>query len=84
LVGVVVALLLHTSGKTVSSGPDQERPEIQIARIPVKGGMGLVFAVGTIVIFCLALAEVRWFVVLSIPSRLRHGHRPSLMAQAAP
>jgi hypothetical protein len=66
LVGAVVALVLRSS-KLPDSGGDQARPEIQIAKIRVAGGMGLVFTVGTTAIFCLALPEARWFLALSIP-----------------
>ena len=54
LVGIVVAFVLRSS-KLADSQADQGRPEIQISRIPVKGGMGLVFTAGSIVIFCIAL-----------------------------
>lgn len=68
VVGVIVATVLRSSVGQTSFTHDQGRPEIQIAKIPVKGGMGLVFTVGTIAIFCLALPEARWFVALAIPA----------------
>jgi hypothetical protein len=66
LVGVLVALVLRSS-HAADSAHDEPRPEIQMAKIPVKGGMGLVFTMGTITIFCLALPEARWFLALAIP-----------------
>jgi len=66
LVGIVVAFVLRSS-KLADSQADQGRPEIQISRIPVKGGMGLVFTAGSIVIFCIALPEARWFLGLALP-----------------
>ena len=66
LVGIVVAFVLRSS-KLADSQADQGRPEIQISRIPVKGGMGLVFTAGSIVIFCIALPEARWFLGLEVP-----------------
>ena len=66
LVGIVVAFVLRSS-KLADSQADQGRPEIQISRIPVKGGMGLVFTAGSIAIFCIALPEARWFLGLALP-----------------
>jgi len=66
LVGIVVAFVLRSS-KLADLQADQGRPEIQISRIPVKGGMGLVFTAGSIVIFCIALPEARWFLGLALP-----------------
>ena len=40
-------------------------PEIRIDKIPVSGAMGLIFTIGSMVIF-LALPAVRWFALLSI------------------
>jgi hypothetical protein len=66
LVGIVVAFVLRSS-KVADSQADQGRPEIQISRIPVKGGRGLVFTAGSIAIFCIALPEARWFLGLALP-----------------
>ena len=66
LVGIVVAFVLRSS-KLADLQADQGRPEIQISRIPVKGGMGLVFTAGSIAIFCIALPEARWFLGLAVP-----------------
>jgi cobalamin synthase len=68
LVGLIVALVLRLSTQAAPFSRDQARPEIQMAKIPLKGGMGLVFTVGTAAIFCLALPEARWFVALAIPA----------------
>lgn len=38
-----------------------------MAKIPVKGIMGLVFTVGTMAIFFAALPEVRLFLLLALP-----------------
>ena len=66
LVGVLVAFVLRSS-QAPDSARDEPRPEIQMAKIPVKGGIGLLFTMGTITIFCLALPEARWFLALAIP-----------------
>jgi cytosine/uracil/thiamine/allantoin permease len=68
LVGVVVAAVLHRSKFTPSSSPDVPRPEIQIAKIPVAGPIGLVFTLGTTAIFWMALPEVRWFFAFAFPA----------------
>jgi hypothetical protein len=67
LVGIIAALFLRSSNRAVPLSSNENRPEIQIAKIPVKGAMGLVFTLGTIVIF-IALPEARWFLVLAIPT----------------
>jgi hypothetical protein len=41
-------------------------PGIRIDKIPVSGAMGLIFTLGSLVIF-LALPAVRWFAILSLP-----------------
>ena len=41
-------------------------PGIRIDKIPVSGPMGLVFTLGSMVIF-LALPVVRWFALFSLP-----------------
>jgi hypothetical protein len=43
------------------------RPQIDIAKIPTKGGVGLVFVIGVMAIFLIGLPAVRWFFLLSIP-----------------
>jgi cytosine/uracil/thiamine/allantoin permease len=66
LAGIPVAFILRSS-QASRSEKDQVRPEIQISKIPVKGSMGLVFTVGSMAIFCIALPEARWFLLLAIP-----------------
>jgi len=46
--------------------PVGAHPGIRIDKIPVSGAMGLIFTVGSLVIF-LALPAVRWFAILSLP-----------------
>jgi hypothetical protein len=43
-------------------------PGITMHKIPIKGTMGLVFAVGMLVIILLYLPEARWFLALSLPT----------------
>ena len=53
-------------------------PGIRIDKIPVKGPIGLVFALGVLAMILLALPEARWFlalptgVVIGIILRLTH------------
>ena len=42
-------------------------PGISMHKIPVKGPVGLVFAIGIIVIGLLSLREIRLFLALSLP-----------------
>jgi hypothetical protein len=39
-------------------------------KIPVKGGMGLVFTLGVMLLFLIGSPAVRWFFLLSIPPGL--------------
>jgi hypothetical protein len=39
-------------------------------KIPVKGPMGLIFALGVVVTALIALPEARWFLALSVPTGL--------------
>ena len=66
--GVLIAVIIHWSKSPSDRVGDQERPEIQMAKIPVKGAMGLVFAIGTMAVFFAALPEVRWFLLLAMPA----------------
>jgi hypothetical protein len=47
--------------------PRDMRPQIDIAKIPIKGWVGLVFVIGVMAIFLIGLPAVRWFFLLSIP-----------------
>ncbi len=84
LAGILVAVILRSSKYSSTDGKDQDRPEIQMAKIPVNGPMGLVFTVGTMAIFFLALPEIRWFLLLALPAgilvgvtlRLWHSRHP--------
>jgi hypothetical protein len=40
-------------------------PGIRIDKIPVKGAGGLIFTVGMVVLFLIALPEARWFLLIS-------------------
>jgi len=50
----------------VPDEPVSTHPGIRIDKIPVSGAMGLIFTLGSLVIF-LALPAVRWFAILSLP-----------------
>jgi len=67
LAGIVIAVILHRWKLSASPTPDAQRPEIQIAKIPVAGPMGVVFTLGTMAIFWMALPEVRWFFAFAFP-----------------
>jgi hypothetical protein len=41
-------------------------PGIRIDKIPVKGPGGLIFTVGMVVLFLIALPETRWFLLISV------------------
>jgi len=45
-------------------------PGITMHKIPVKGPMGLIFALGVVVTALIALPEARWFLALSVPTGL--------------
>lgn len=68
LVGMLVAVVLHRSRLSPRPTPDIPRPEIQIAKITVTGPMGVVFTLGTMAIFWMALPEVRWFFAFAFPA----------------
>jgi hypothetical protein len=68
LLGILIAVVIHWSKSTPWLVGDQEQPAIQMARIPVKGAVGLVFAIGTMAMFFAALPEVRWFLLLALPA----------------
>jgi hypothetical protein len=68
LLGILIAVIIHWSKSTPRLVGDQEQPAIQMARIPVKGAVGLVFAIGTMAMFFAALPEVRWFLLLALPA----------------
>ena len=43
-------------------------PGITMHKIPVEGGIGLVFTLGVLAMILLALPEARWFLALSLPT----------------
>lgn len=46
---------------------DEKPPEIRIDRIPVGGGVaGLIFAVGSCLIFLIGIPAMRWFLLGSV------------------
>jgi hypothetical protein len=44
----------------------ERHPGINIARIAVKNGAGLIFVVGVLLIFLAGIPETRWFLLLSV------------------
>jgi hypothetical protein len=66
LLGGVFAFTMHRLTHNPTS-VEPQRAEIQIAKIPVAGVMGLVFTVGMMAVFFAALPEVRLFLLLSLP-----------------
>ena len=61
--GAIVAVFLRRSRATTPDIADEgRRPEIRIDRIPVGGGAaGLIFAVGSCLIFLVGIPALRWF-----------------------
>jgi len=51
----------------------ERHPGIRIDKIPVKGGAGLVFALGVMVLFLISLPQIRWFFVRSLPAGILVG-----------
>jgi len=43
-------------------------PGIRIDKIPVEGGVGLLFTIQVLVMILLFLPEARWFLALSLPT----------------
>jgi len=48
-------------------------PGIRIDKTPVRSWVGLVFAVGVMVLFLIALPAVRWFLLLTLPAGMLAG-----------
>jgi hypothetical protein len=48
-------------------------PGIRIDKISVKSWAGLIFAIGIMVLFLIALPAVRWFFVLTLPTGILAG-----------
>ena len=51
----------------------ERHPGIRIDKIGFKGLVGLVFTVGTMLMFLISLPEARWFFVLTLPAGLLVG-----------
>ena len=46
----------------------ERHPGIRIDKITPKGGAGLVFTIATMLMFLVALPQIRWFFVLVLPA----------------
>jgi hypothetical protein len=65
-VGVVVATVLARSHRSddMGTGNESARPEITMHRLSVGGGVaGLIFAVGSCLIFVVGIPMLRWFLL---------------------
>jgi hypothetical protein len=60
-----IAVFLRRSQQTAPSIADESRrPEISMHRIPVGGGVaGMIFAVGSCLIFLVGIPALRWFLL---------------------
>ena len=47
--------------------PSDTRPQIDIAKIHIKGWVGLVFAIGVMALFLIAVPAIRWLFFLRVP-----------------
>jgi hypothetical protein len=73
--GVLVGVLLHLLGNGANGSrnsrillpDDSRRPSISIHHIPVEGAVGLLFAVGTMIIFGTGVAAIREIFALTAP-----------------
>jgi len=85
VIGVVVAVILPSSKPSPARQPDEKMSEIQLAKIPVKRAMGLVFTTGTMAIFFISIPQACWFRVLALPAGVLIGAGLYLSgAQTAP
>ncbi len=66
--GAIVAVFLRRSRPATPDIADEgRRPEIRIDRIPVGGGAaGLIFAVGSCLVFLVGIPALRWFLLLAV------------------
>ena len=75
LPGLIVALVFHFTGR----GPMPAREDARggwgpnMSRISFSGAAGLIFALGSMAIFFVALPQVRWFLPLSLPAGIGVG-----------
>ena len=68
VLGVLVAVILHSSKSPEAKAEEPDRAEIQISKIPVSGITGLVFTIGMMALFFAALPQVRLFLLLALPT----------------
>jgi hypothetical protein len=62
--GGIVAFVLRRSHRSVDMADDGGKPEISMHRIPIGGGVaGLIFAVGSCMIFLVGIPALRWFLL---------------------
>ncbi len=62
--GIVAAFLRRSRSTNPDIADECRRPEISIHRIPVGGGAaGLIFAVGSCLIFLIGIPALRWFLL---------------------
>ena len=52
----------------LQAGETMIHPGITMHKIPVKGSIGLVFALGVLAMTLLSLPEARWFLAMSLPT----------------
>ncbi|MGE5112132.1 MAG: hypothetical protein ACM3JB_14815 [Acidobacteriaceae bacterium] len=65
--GIVAAFLRRSRATTPDIGDEGRRPEISIHHIPVGGGVaGLIFAVGSCLVFLVGIPALRWFLLLAV------------------
>ncbi len=65
--GIVAAFLRFPRETHPDMADEGKRPEISIHRIPVGGGVaGLIFAVGSCMIFLVGIPALRWFLLLAV------------------
>lgn len=69
LPGLIVALVLRFTIRDVMPAREDDRGGWgpNMSRISFSGGAGLLFTLGSMAIFFVALPPVRWFLALSLP-----------------
>ncbi len=61
---IVAAFLRRSHASTPDIADEGRRPEISMHRIPVGGGAaGLIFAVGSCLVFLIGIPALRWFLL---------------------
>ena len=62
--GIVAAFLRRSRATDLDVADECRRPEISMHRIPVSGGAaGLIFAVGSCLVFLVGIPALRWFLL---------------------